>query len=269
MSTSEDEKQPIGENEIDDPEDYDDYSDDESESSNSFIGSETSSQRYLSEDNIDDNPQTLRAKARKRARDDIREAKADEKEKLAFIQNDTEKEAIVQQAYLKTALDVAAGKSVPIGTVQGKGRWQLYSSEMYEYYYVGSMHTDKEMTFHNGTDYYGVKHFGAKQYKEMYGVSCGPKQLFGEFHARPEGDLDICPFDMPTQASLTPLVLKCFQSKRDLKVIFLGNGFLKVRLPLDTMFAGSQWAAKRQKGKVIEFSGIWTRTEDLWLNRKR
>lgn len=182
-----------------------------------------------------------------------REARTIAKEKKMAEDFDRIKEREVHEAYLSLEKDLAEGKSVPIGILHGDlplrgrdGRWELHSAELYSYYYHFA-HRPQVLSF--------------TTFCVRPEDSCRPGQLAGEFHARPEGYHDIIPFDVPTHASLTPVILKTSYEGIDLEVTFLGNGYLLVGIKLCHVLGGSAQERQKHGDKVIVFSGIWTPDE--------
>lgn len=77
-----------------------------------------------------------------------------------------------------------------------------------------------------------------------------------ELHIYPEGHLDIYPFDPPAHATLEPVIVKTWQN-HNVELVFLGDGFLKLRVELDVSLKGWSTLHHICKPEMIEFSGIW------------
>ncbi|KAL1968654.1 hypothetical protein VTN77DRAFT_1480 [Rasamsonia byssochlamydoides] len=174
---------------------------------------------------------------------------------LAYEQFARQKEAEVQKAY--TALEAAtkAGKRIPIGPVADEGEWDLYSSE-YHSHHFDPRHLTKCISFGNN-------------YKAEYGfppeMTCKPGQISAGLNIYPEGHFDILPFDKPAYASLEPVTIKSMGDV-EVEVIFLGNGFLKLRVELDFLLKehrilratrASNSYTNNSQSKIIEFAGVW------------
>ena len=118
------------------------------------------------------------------------------------------KETDVEQAYQDLETGLKAGKSFPIGPIDG-GRWDLYSAEYFSHYFVQD-NPSKVLSFHK-TDYYD---------EAIPEYICGPDQVCGELPIYPKGHLDIYPFIPPTHVSLESVVVKAAGLDQDLEICF-------------------------------------------------
>jgi hypothetical protein len=233
----EDDEDEDGENE--DGEDEDD--EEEQSDSDSYISDPTSG---ADEEAVYD--RYLQRKAYLQRKEDryLAEAKMKEEE---FERG---KETDVQQAHQTLEAALVVGKSVPIGPIDG-GRWELYSAEYFSHYFVLEQPT-KVLSFQKNGNYD----------EDMPDFICGPGQASGELHIYPEGHLDIYPFTLPTQASLEPVVVRAAGLDQDLEIIFLGDGYLKLKVELDILIKGKSAPHAICEPKVIEFFGIWISDEE-------
>jgi hypothetical protein len=145
------------------------------------------------------------------------------------------------------------GNSVPIGPLEG-GSFELYSTEYMSHYFV-EVHLGKRI------------HFGHRQYDEIPEMTCRPGPVHAEIHIYPEGHLDIYPFDPPLHASLTPIIVESMQDC-DVELVFLGHGYLKVRIELDALLKGPSATQRVYEPKMIEFSGIYISDEE-WKRQRQ
>lgn len=193
-------------------------------------------------------------------------------------ESDGERHAEVREAYSALETAVKAGEQVPIGPVSDEGGiWYLFCAE-YHWHYFDQAHLTKRIHFGNMFD-------GIPGYPR-----CGSGQIAAELHIDPAGHCDFLPFDKPAYASLEPITLKSMRGD-EAQVIFLGNGFLKLKIDLDVL-----QTRKRRRGaatklvldpnlllirggrrslikskklpfakrpNVIEFVGLWTSLEQV------
>jgi len=173
--------------------------------------------------------------------------------KMKSDEFETRKEMEVQEAYSVLEAALKTGKTVPIGPIDG-GRWDLYSTQFLSDPF--DAHSGKSLSF--GCFYDDLE--------DIPGAACEPGQLSAELHIYPEGHLDFFPFDPPAHATLEPVILKSWQN-HDVELIFLGDGYLKLRIDLDVIMGKSTPHHIGEQPKMIEFSGIWTSDEE-WRRRR-
>jgi hypothetical protein len=230
-----------GDREIEDEDDEDEDDEEEQSHSDSYISDPTSS--------ADEDAVYSRYLQRKEDRY-LAEAKMKAKEFERGMETN------VQQAYRVLEAALRAGKSVPIGPIDG-GRWDLYSAEYFSHYFI-EVQVTKVLSFHKNDCYdEAIPEF-----------ICGPDQVSGELHIYPEGHLDIYPFVPPTHASLELVVVKAARLDQDLEIIFLSDGYLKLKVKLDVLIKGESAPHDICDTKVIEFFGIWISDEE-WRRQRQ
>jgi hypothetical protein len=145
--------------------------------------------------------------------------------------------------------ELKKGKSIPIGPIEG-GSWNLYSTEYFSHYFV-EVHSGKWLSFGELRN----------DLKDALKWACEPGQIYAQLHIYPDGHLDTYPFDPPLQAALEPIMVKSLLNC-DIELIFLGNGYLKLRVGLEVLINEKASLHHIHEPKMIEFSGIWISDEE-------
>lgn len=153
-----------------------------------------------------------------RDREEQHEVRYTVKAKARDIEIDYKKGEQVQEAlrFLETA--TMEGRSVPIGATKGKGRWNLHCWELFEHYYI-EVHVCRRQISFNGSEYAAI--YAAIHSDKI----CNPGQVSAFLNIEPGGYFVVPPFDLPTHASLEPVLVAALEGYGDLAITFLGRRF--------------------------------------------
>ena len=174
------------------------------------------------------------------------QARRDAKDRAQAQAYDKDQEIKVQKAQsdLEAALKKdPKPKSIPIGPVIG-GRWNLHSAVYINHFYV----LEKSSSHIRFGEF---DHDLLEDLCDEPSVVCKPDEISGELNVYPRGHFEVFPSKWPKHASLDPITIRTDEG-HEMEVVFLGNGFLKLKVELDLLLKGESTGSQ-----MIEFSGIF------------
>ncbi|KAK4232752.1 hypothetical protein C8A03DRAFT_39621, partial [Achaetomium macrosporum] len=219
-------------------EDDDNMDDDESE--RSYEGSDADYYYELKEEREERKREKLQERKRKDRQVEIERAKEEE----------------VRAAYRALKQTEEGQKTIPIESLAGQG-FKLYCSDHVNHFYHDIYATKRVDFYHlddtdNSTD-------NPRQNEQTPGGETG--MLYGDVYLDANANCGFGPFRPPSRASRKVVKVKSCDGKYELSFMFIGNGYLKLRVSREMVFMGRYNASPPvpppTAPEVFEFAGIW------------
>ncbi|KAH6612871.1 hypothetical protein B0J18DRAFT_473788 [Chaetomium sp. MPI-SDFR-AT-0129] len=132
---------------------------------------------------------------------------------------------------------------------------------------------------HFYADFYAIKevrfrppHNEDKPHLEELKLDTTPGLIYGQVYLDVNACFGFGPFHPPKRASRKPVKLKCCNgAKGEVSLKFLGNGYVKLRVPRELVFMGHRQAnlptPPPKTPEVFKFVGIWDDPRRRWNER--
>lgn len=199
----------------------------------------------------------LKEQREERKRELLQEKLRQQKEQKRLRELETAKEAEVRAAFTSLKRAKKKAERPLIDSLAGQV-FNLFCSDHVKHFYSDSYYPTKEVRFSLPDDY-------EKPYLEKRKLDTGSGMVYGQVYLNVDACFDFGPFPAPKRASRKPVKVKCCYMAHVLSLKFLGNGYVKLRIPRELVFLdhddANLPAPSSTAPRVFKFVGIWRNPE--------